>query len=89
MESLRYLEDISKGVAAGIGAGRSLTEIQKTLTLDAYKDFKRWDTTREAHIEAVYATIRGSHPTSSGRSLDPPPSAKIKAGLKTRLYLTT
>lgn len=58
-ESLRYLEDISKGVAAGVGAGRSLAEIQKTLTLDAYKGFERWDTIREAHIEAVYATMRG------------------------------
>jgi glyoxylase-like metal-dependent hydrolase (beta-lactamase superfamily II) len=60
MESLRYLQDISKGVAAGIGAGRSLAEIQKTLTLDAYKGFERWDTIREAHIAAVYATIGGS-----------------------------
>jgi len=59
-ESLRYLEDISKGVAAGVGAGRSLAEIKKTLTLDAYKGFERWDTTREAHIEAVYATMRGT-----------------------------
>jgi glyoxylase-like metal-dependent hydrolase (beta-lactamase superfamily II) len=65
-ESLRYLEDISKGVAAGIGAGRSLAEIQKTLTLDAYKSFERWDTTREAHIEAVYATMRGTPSTTPG-----------------------
>jgi glyoxylase-like metal-dependent hydrolase (beta-lactamase superfamily II) len=57
---LRYLEDISSGVAAGIGAGRSLAEIQKTLTLDAYKGFERWDTNREAHIAAVYATIKGT-----------------------------
>jgi glyoxylase-like metal-dependent hydrolase (beta-lactamase superfamily II) len=62
-EALRYLDDISKGVAAGIGAGRSLAEIQKSLTLDAYKGFERWDTTREAHIAAVYATLRG---TSTG-----------------------
>jgi glyoxylase-like metal-dependent hydrolase (beta-lactamase superfamily II) len=59
-DALRYLEDISKGVAAGIGAGRSLAEIQKTLTLDAYKGFERWDTIREAHIAAVYATLRGT-----------------------------
>ena len=64
-ESLRYLEDISKGVAAGIGAGRSLAEIQKSLTLDAYKGFERWDTTRAAHIEAVYATMQGTRPASS------------------------
>ena len=55
-------EDISKGVAAGIGAGRSLAEIQKTLTLDAYKGFERWDTSREAHIAAVYATLKGTRP---------------------------
>jgi glyoxylase-like metal-dependent hydrolase (beta-lactamase superfamily II) len=65
-ESLRYLEDISKGVAAGIGAGRSLSEIQKSLTLDAYKGFERWDTTREAHIEAVYSTMRGARPAAAG-----------------------
>jgi glyoxylase-like metal-dependent hydrolase (beta-lactamase superfamily II) len=62
MQSLQYLLDISKGVAAGIGAGRSLAEIQKTLMLEAYKGFERWDTTREAHIAAVYATISGTRP---------------------------
>jgi glyoxylase-like metal-dependent hydrolase (beta-lactamase superfamily II) len=63
-DALRYLEDIAKGVAAGVAAGRSLAEIQKTLTLDAYKGFERWDTTRTAHIEAVYATMRGSRPAA-------------------------
>ena len=61
-QSLQYLVDISRGVAAGVGAGRSLAEIQKTLTLDAYKGFERWDTIREAHIAAVYATMRGTQP---------------------------
>jgi glyoxylase-like metal-dependent hydrolase (beta-lactamase superfamily II) len=57
---LRYLQEISTGVAAGIGAGRSLAEIQKTLTLDAFKGFERWDTVRNDHIAAVYATIKGT-----------------------------
>jgi glyoxylase-like metal-dependent hydrolase (beta-lactamase superfamily II) len=65
-DSLRYLEDISKGVAGGVAAGRSLPEIQKTLTLDAYKGFERWDTIREAHIEAVYATMRGTRQNPAG-----------------------
>jgi len=64
-DALRYLEDISTGVAAGIGAGRSLAEIQKTLTLDAYKGFERWDTSREAHIAAVYASIKGTRPAAA------------------------
>ena len=66
-DALRYLEDLSKGVAAGIGAGQSLAVIQKTLMLEAYKGFERWDTTREAHIAAVYATLRGTRAgTSAG-----------------------
>ena len=60
LESLKYLEDIGKGVAAGVAAGRSLAEIQKSLTLDAYKGFERWDTIREAHIAQVYATMGGT-----------------------------
>lgn len=59
-ESLRYLQDLSTGVAAGVAAGRSLPEIQKTLTLDAFKGFERWDTVRNDHIAAVYATLRGT-----------------------------
>jgi len=58
--SLQYLEDLSTGVAAGIAAGRSLPEIQKTLTLDAYKGFERWDTHRTVHIAQAYATLKGT-----------------------------
>jgi glyoxylase-like metal-dependent hydrolase (beta-lactamase superfamily II) len=65
LQSQQYLLDISKGVAAGVAAGRSVAEIQKTLTLDAYKGFERWDTIREAHIAAVYATIGGTRPAPS------------------------
>jgi glyoxylase-like metal-dependent hydrolase (beta-lactamase superfamily II) len=64
-DALRYLEDISRGVAAGVGAGRSLAEIQKTLMLEAYKGFDRWDTNREAHIAFVYGTLRGTRPEAS------------------------
>jgi glyoxylase-like metal-dependent hydrolase (beta-lactamase superfamily II) len=60
LESLRYLEDLAKGVAAGVAAGRTLTEIQKSLTLDPYKGFERWDTVREAHIAQVYGTMQGT-----------------------------
>jgi glyoxylase-like metal-dependent hydrolase (beta-lactamase superfamily II) len=60
MQSQQYLEDLANGVAAGIAAGRSLAEIQKTLTLDAYKGFERWDTNRDAHIASVYATLKGT-----------------------------
>ena len=61
-DALRYLDELSKGVAAGVAAGRSLADIQKTLTLDAFKGFERWDTVREGHIAAVYATLKGARP---------------------------
>ena len=61
VEAQQYLEDLSAGVTAGIAAGRSLAEIQKTLTLDKYKGFERWDSpTRPAHIASVYATMKGT-----------------------------
>jgi len=66
-ELLRYLQDLSAGVAGGVAAGRSLAEIQKTLTLDAFKGFERWDTVRNDHIAAVYATLRGTSPTPGTR----------------------
>jgi hypothetical protein len=63
----RYLEELSTGVAAGIGAGRSLADIQRTLTLDSYKGFERWDTSRATHIASVYATLKGSSAASGTR----------------------
>ncbi|MGH9254559.1 MAG: MBL fold metallo-hydrolase [Vicinamibacterales bacterium] len=64
-QSLQYLEDLSTGVAAGIAAGRSLAEIQKTLTLDAYKGFERWDTHRTVHIAQAYAVLKGTPRTGA------------------------
>jgi glyoxylase-like metal-dependent hydrolase (beta-lactamase superfamily II) len=57
---LQYLEDLSTGVAAGIAAGRSLPDIQKTLTLDTYKGWDRYDMLREGHIAQVYRTMKGT-----------------------------
>jgi len=64
-QSLQYLEDLANGVAAGIGAGRSLADIQKTLTLDAYKSFERWDTHRTVHIAQVYELLKGTPRTAT------------------------
>jgi glyoxylase-like metal-dependent hydrolase (beta-lactamase superfamily II) len=66
--TLGYFEELANGVAAGIGAGRSLPEIQKTLTLDAYKGFERWDTHRTVHIAYVYETIKGKPAAGATRT---------------------
>jgi glyoxylase-like metal-dependent hydrolase (beta-lactamase superfamily II) len=64
-QALQYLEDLANGVAAGIAAGRGLADIQKSLMLDAYKTFDRWETHRTVHIAQVYEMIKGSRPASS------------------------
>ena len=64
---LRYLEEL----AAGVAAGRTLAEIQKTLTLDSYKSWERWDTNRETHIAAVYASLAGSRSRGPARTGTP------------------
>ena len=56
----QYLEDLANGVAAGIGAGRTLQQIQQSLTLEKYKDWERYEAQRPAHIAQVYATIKGT-----------------------------
>ena len=56
----QYLVDLTRGVATGVGAGQSLAQIQKTLTLDSYKSFERWDTHRTVHIAEVYAGMLGA-----------------------------
>jgi glyoxylase-like metal-dependent hydrolase (beta-lactamase superfamily II) len=57
----QYLEDLSTGVAAGIAAGRTLQQIQQSLTLDKYKDWERYEAQRPTHIAQVYATMKGAN----------------------------
>jgi glyoxylase-like metal-dependent hydrolase (beta-lactamase superfamily II) len=56
----QYLEDLSTGVAAGIAAGRTLQQIQQSLTLEKYKDWERYEQQRPLHIAQVYATMKGT-----------------------------
>lgn len=56
----QYLEELSTGVAGGIAAGKSVTEIQQALNLEKYKVWERYGAQRPIHIAQVYATMRGS-----------------------------
>ena len=57
----QYLEKLSTGVAAGIGAGKSLTEIQQSLSFPEYKAWERYDAQPKIHIAQVYATMKGTN----------------------------
>jgi hypothetical protein len=57
----QYLEKLSTGVAAGIGAGKSLAEIQQSLSFPEYKAWERYDAQPKIHIAQVYATMKGTN----------------------------
>jgi glyoxylase-like metal-dependent hydrolase (beta-lactamase superfamily II) len=57
----QYFEELSAGVAAGIAAGKSVKEIQQSLTWDKYKAWERFGVQENIHIAEVYATMKGSH----------------------------
>lgn len=55
----QYLEELSTGVAAGIAAGKTVKDIQQSLTFEKYKDWERYGVQPQIHIAQVYATMRG------------------------------
>jgi glyoxylase-like metal-dependent hydrolase (beta-lactamase superfamily II) len=57
VEFRQYLEDLMAAVSAGIKAGRSLEELQKTITLDKYKDYAGYDMQLPAIIQSAYASL--------------------------------
>jgi uncharacterized protein (DUF1501 family)/glyoxylase-like metal-dependent hydrolase (beta-lactamase superfamily II) len=57
----QYLEELANGVAAGVAAGKSLKEIQDSLTFEKYKDWERYGVQPQIHIGQVYATLKGSN----------------------------
>ena len=44
--------------SAGMAAGRSLEELQKTITLEKYKDWAYYERLRPANIAAAYANLK-------------------------------
>ena len=54
--SIRWFEDLRTQVSAGIKAGRSLDELKKTLTFDAYKDWRGYNQLPN-FIESAYNSL--------------------------------
>ena len=57
-ESREFFEDLRAQVSAGMAAGRSLEELQKTITLEKYKDWAYYERLRPANIAAAYANLK-------------------------------
>ena len=52
-----WLEDLQAAVSAGIKAGKSLEELQKTITLDKYKDWNGYAMQLPAMIQSAYNSL--------------------------------
>ncbi len=53
----RYHEDLYNAVLAAARAGQSLEEMQKSITLEAYKDWGRYEDWLPLNIEGVYRRV--------------------------------
>ncbi len=54
----RYLEDLYRAVLHEARAGRSLEEMQRSITLEAYKDWGQYEAWRPLNIEGMLPQIR-------------------------------
>ena len=57
-EAREFFEDLRREVSAGMAAGRSLEELQKTITLDRYKSWASYERLRAANIAAAYQNLK-------------------------------
>ena len=57
-EAREFFEELRREVAAGMAAGRSLEDLQKTITLDRYKSWAYYDRLRAANIAAAYQNLK-------------------------------
>jgi glyoxylase-like metal-dependent hydrolase (beta-lactamase superfamily II) len=57
----QYIEELRDGVAAGIKAGSSVEQLQKSLTLDVAKDWEFYNEWRTGNIASMYSLLKGTH----------------------------
>jgi glyoxylase-like metal-dependent hydrolase (beta-lactamase superfamily II) len=57
-ESREFFEDLRAAVSAGMAAGKSLAELQKTITLEKYKGWAYYERLRASNIAAAYANLK-------------------------------
>ena len=53
-----FFEELRAAVSAGMSQGKSLAELQNTITLDKYKGWRGYDERRALNIEAAYNNLR-------------------------------
>ncbi len=55
--NIKYREELKAAVAKAIAAGQSLEDAQKTVTMDAYKDWEFYDQQRPQNVAGMYRAL--------------------------------
>jgi glyoxylase-like metal-dependent hydrolase (beta-lactamase superfamily II) len=58
VEAREFFEDLRDAVSAGMAAGKSLAELQKSITLDKYKGWANYERLRASNIAAAYQNLK-------------------------------
>src|SRR5215468_7904860 len=56
--NLNYREDLQAAVAKAVAAGQTLEEAQKSVTMDAYKDWEFYDQQRPQNVAGMYRALK-------------------------------
>jgi glyoxylase-like metal-dependent hydrolase (beta-lactamase superfamily II) len=56
--NLKYREDLRAAVAKAVAAGQSLEEAQKSVTMEAYKDWEFYDVQRPQNVAGMYRALK-------------------------------
>lgn len=57
-DSREYFEDLAAAVSAGMAAGHSMEELQRTVRLEKYKDWAHYERLLADNIEAAYLNLK-------------------------------
>lgn len=52
-----YFEELMAAVSKGIEEGKTVEELQETITMDAYRDWREYDAYREENVAGMYRTL--------------------------------
>lgn len=56
--NIKYREDLRAAVAKAIAAGQTVEEAQKSVTMDAYKDWEFYDQQRPQNVAGMYRALK-------------------------------
>jgi len=57
-DTREYFADLVTAVSAGMAAGQSLEQLQQSVKLEKYRDWKNYERLRTYNVEAAYRNLQ-------------------------------